>query len=149
MVSKESLGFVVKPNTHEKKGTSQPKRRRPSLGRTPSRKYPKRTGNGNVTKAKPVHHPQKKAKLIPFEGEHDDDCFICYDGGELVCCDYCPKSFHLQCHIPPLTKMPGDDWACCECKATRELSISLKIQLVLPAPQRNFLSRINTSLQMW
>jgi hypothetical protein len=153
-ISKESLGFTVKPNTHEKKTTSQPKRRRPSSGSKPSRKYPKRTSNGSVTKAKPVLQTQKKVKLIPFEGEHDDDCYICYDGGELVCCDYCSKAFHPQCHIPPLTAIPGDDWACCECKATRELLIliSLKTLFVTSSCTHSlqaFPPRTHTSLQMW
>mmetsp|Transcript_10202 Transcript_10202/g.22683 ORF Transcript_10202/g.22683 Transcript_10202/m.22683 type:complete len:1127 (-) Transcript_10202:57-3437(-) len=59
---------------------------------------------------------QKKEEL--FEGEHSDECYICYDGGELVLCDFCEKSFHQQCHIPPLNKVPDDDvWKCCECRA--------------------------------
>lgn len=27
-----------------------------------------------------------------FEGEHDDDCYRCDYGGDLVCCDYCSKA---------------------------------------------------------
>ena len=64
----------------------------------------------------------KPKKLNPnlklFEGEHDDDCYICYNGGELVCCDFCSKAFHCACHIPALPKIPSGIWKCCECYAS-------------------------------
>ena len=28
---------------------------------------------------------------------HLDYCQQCWDGGELLCCDYCPASFHPPC----------------------------------------------------
>ncbi|KAK1887926.1 Tripartite motif-containing protein 66 [Dissostichus eleginoides] len=38
--------------------------------------------------------------------ESEDFCGVCLNGGELLCCDRCPKVFHLICHIPPLTCFP-------------------------------------------
>ncbi|KAL3789146.1 hypothetical protein HJC23_012235 [Cyclotella cryptica] len=52
-----------------------------------------------------------------FEGVHDDDCYMCFNGGDLICCDFCSKVFHLECHIPPLHSIPKGLWKCCECAA--------------------------------
>lgn len=49
----------------------------------------------------------------------DEWCAVCHDGGELYCCDRCPKVYHLGCYIPPLQSEPPDDWVCLMC-ATRE-----------------------------
>ncbi len=49
--------------------------------------------------------------------DNSDECFICCMGGSLVCCDHCDKSFHLECHIPPLAEVPFGDFKCCECQA--------------------------------
>ena len=38
-------------------------------------------------------------------------------GGSLLLCDFCDKSFHLGCHIPPLDSVPFGDFKCCECTA--------------------------------
>ncbi|KAL7469254.1 hypothetical protein ACHAXS_009526 [Conticribra weissflogii] len=49
---------------------------------------------------------------------NDDVCFICDDSGELILCDYCTKSYHLECHIPVLHEVPSKSkWQCCECRA--------------------------------
>ncbi|XP_028649154.1 autoimmune regulator [Erpetoichthys calabaricus] len=47
---------------------------------------------------------------------NDDECAVCKDGGELICCDGCPKAFHLNCLIPPLTEIPSGTWRCQSCK---------------------------------
>lgn len=40
------------------------------------------------------------------EMESEDFCAVCLIGGDLLCCDRCPKVFHLSCHIPPLQSFP-------------------------------------------
>ena len=49
------------------------------------------------------------------ESEHEDYCFCCHAGGLLLCCDGCPKSFHLDCCNPPLLETPAGTWFCAEC----------------------------------
>jgi PHD-finger len=45
----------------------------------------------------------------------DDLCAICDDGGILIVCDHCHKSFHLECLEPPLKEAPETDWYCGQC----------------------------------
>lgn len=48
---------------------------------------------------------------------NDDWCAVCWDGGDLICCDFCPKVFHVHCHIPTLTHLPTENekWQCMLC----------------------------------
>ncbi|XP_008283989.1 autoimmune regulator [Stegastes partitus] len=46
---------------------------------------------------------------------NDDECAACKDGGELICCDGCPRAFHLACLDPPLTSIPNGPWQCDWC----------------------------------
>ena len=57
----------------------------------------------------------------PHPGEHcgpEDDgwqefCEECGNGGDLMCCDLCPRVYHAKCL--KLTLPPADDWACPHC----------------------------------
>ena len=104
----------------------------------------------NKRYAPPTRVTPERMQQIPsdaiFQGEHDDECFICYDGGELVCCDICPKAFHLQCHIPSLTTVPEGDWTCCECKATREMYYSKGQNAAKRARKRLILDREDSTV---
>ena len=57
------------------------------------------------------------------EGEHTDYCFVCKDGGELLCCDKCPLAYHLECAFPPLKKIPVGEWLCQKCTVSTSLYI--------------------------
>ncbi|PRD30457.1 UNVERIFIED_CONTAM: Trim33 [Trichonephila clavipes] len=48
---------------------------------------------------------------------NDDYCAVCRDGGELVCCSFCPKVYHYGCHIPaiPVSLSRDEDWRCRMC----------------------------------
>ncbi|NXJ67597.1 AIRE regulator, partial [Rostratula benghalensis] len=54
----------------------------------------------------------------PLGQENEDECAVCGDGGELICCDGCPRAFHLACLVPPLPRVPSGMWQCGSCVAT-------------------------------
>ena len=61
----------------------------------------------------------------PGKGHNNDKCDSCGEGGDLLCCDRCPASFHLGCHDPPIPEedIPSGDWICHNCKATEALKL--------------------------
>lgn len=72
---------------------------------------------------------EKEEKKHPYfkrrgRGHNRDICDACRDGGELICCDKCPASYHLQCHYPAVdpTDIPNGEWLCyaCRCAAKRD-----------------------------
>eukprot|EP00050_Salpingoeca_kvevrii_P002123 m.187271 g.187271 ORF g.187271 m.187271 type:complete len:1462 (+) comp10543_c0_seq9:128-4513(+) len=52
----------------------------------------------------------KKAELL-----NESECFKCHLGGDLLCCDFCPRVYHLRCLEPPLKEIPADLWRCPDC----------------------------------
>ncbi|XP_041419373.1 nuclear body protein SP140-like protein isoform X3 [Xenopus laevis] len=50
--------------------------------------------------------------------QNDDECSVCGDGGDLLCCEECPRAFHSNCHEPSTTAMESfsEPWICTFCK---------------------------------
>ncbi|XP_028283825.1 autoimmune regulator [Parambassis ranga] len=91
-------------------------------------------------------NPAPAKKTFHHKGEtttsmmhcNDDECAICKDGGELICCDGCPRAFHLACLKPPLTSIPGGTWLCewcCGHRVKRETA-PLPLQALSAEPQQ-------------
>ncbi|XP_058454758.1 PHD finger protein 12 isoform X2 [Malaya genurostris] len=87
---------------------------------------------------KKTNHPYYRK---PGRGHNNDTCDACKEGGDLICCDRCPSSFHLNCHDPPLDDgdIPNGLWICHTCKMTE----SLKCE-----PQQEYRLESTESLQL-
>uniref|UniRef100_A0A3Q2QJ03 Histone-lysine N-methyltransferase, H3 lysine-36 specific n=1 Tax=Fundulus heteroclitus TaxID=8078 RepID=A0A3Q2QJ03_FUNHE len=44
-------------------------------------------------------------------------CFVCSEGGSLLCCESCPAAFHRECLN---IEMPQGSWFCNDCKAGKK-----------------------------
>ncbi|XP_047998746.1 E3 ubiquitin-protein ligase TRIM33 [Leguminivora glycinivorella] len=67
--------------------------------------------------------PTAAAPAATSGDPNEDWCAVCMDGGELMCCDKCPKVFHQYCHIPTIEKLPDETetWQCLLCVNFAEL----------------------------
>ncbi|XP_044199814.1 transcription intermediary factor 1-alpha isoform X5 [Thunnus albacares] len=63
-----------------------------------------------------AQQPESEKRAEPEEDPNEDWCAVCQNGGELLCCDKCPKVFHLSCHIPTLNESPSGEWFCSFCR---------------------------------
>ncbi|XP_074506409.1 autoimmune regulator [Sebastes fasciatus] len=63
------------------------------------------------------HH--KRETTTGMVQYNDDECTVCKDGGQLICCDGCPRAFHLTCLDPPLIAIPSGTWRCEWCCGNR------------------------------
>ncbi|XVF00483.1 hypothetical protein REPUB_Repub04eG0004900 [Reevesia pubescens] len=87
------------------------------------------------------------------------ECVICDLGGNLLCCDSCPSTYHLQCLDPPLKRIPMGKWQCPKCckktdplkpithldsisKRARSKIIKTKAQTGIKSPATEKVSRI-------
>nr|XP_050847136.1 E3 ubiquitin-protein ligase TRIM33-like isoform X1 [Vespula vulgaris]XP_050847137.1 E3 ubiquitin-protein ligase TRIM33-like isoform X1 [Vespula vulgaris] len=63
-------------------------------------------------------NPKNTTASMTKDDPNEDWCAVCMDGGDAVlCCDKCPKVFHLYCHIPSLKSFPDESetWQCMLC----------------------------------
>lgn len=70
----------------------------------------------NKPTEKPTPQVVKEKRAEPEDDPNEDWCAVCQNGGELLCCDKCPKVFHLSCHIPSLKESPSGEWYCSFCR---------------------------------
>ncbi|XP_047477178.1 protein kinase C-binding protein 1-like isoform X3 [Penaeus chinensis] len=70
-----------------------------SQGSTKKRKYGKNDNNGQ-------------------DYQNDNYCWECHREGVFICCEMCPRVFHLKC--AGMDKEPEEDWACSECHAVMQ-----------------------------
>uniref|UniRef100_A0A8C4FB94 RING-type E3 ubiquitin transferase n=1 Tax=Dicentrarchus labrax TaxID=13489 RepID=A0A8C4FB94_DICLA len=74
------------------------------------------SSTGAQSKPRQQLKPQSEKRAEPEDDPNEDWCAVCQNGGELLCCDKCPKVFHLACHIPTLNESPSGEWFCSFCR---------------------------------
>ncbi|KAJ8387203.1 hypothetical protein AAFF_G00159220 [Aldrovandia affinis] len=63
----------------------------------------------------PKDEEEEEEVVAQEEDDHMEFCRVCKDGGELLCCDTCPSSYHIHCLNPPLPEIPNGEWLCPRC----------------------------------
>ena len=77
----------------------------------------KNESSKNEDKKRPRDEKKKKEGKKTTNGvKHEDNCFFCDDGGELICCEGCTRVVHPECI--GFERVPEDDWFCDACNKT-------------------------------
>ncbi|KAM7363168.1 tripartite motif-containing protein bonus isoform 6-T6 [Cochliomyia hominivorax] len=79
---------------------------------------------GRTKTTSPQVHSSTDLSNTQEDDPNEDWCAVCLDGGELMCCDKCPKVFHQNCHIPAISSLPdeSESWQCLLCVNLKELA---------------------------
>ncbi|XP_043542852.1 chromodomain-helicase-DNA-binding protein 3 isoform X2 [Chiloscyllium plagiosum] len=95
----------------------------PELDKAPEGKWscPHCEKEGIQWEAKDEEEEEEDEEEVELGGEREEEddhmeyCRVCKDGGELLCCDACPSSYHIHCLNPPLPEIPNGEWLCPRC----------------------------------
>ncbi|XP_046718427.1 autoimmune regulator [Silurus meridionalis] len=91
------------------------------------------TASGHMTQMGHSHQQGETQTRVMDVERNDDECAVC-DGGELICCDGCPRAFHLTCLVPPLTSIPSGSWRCRVCSGSRAMAEKTYHHVPPPSP---------------
>jgi len=64
---------------------------------------------------KTARYQEVKREVANYRFLNREECAICQDVGNLICCEGCDSGFHLHCLTPPLPNFPDGDWYCPPC----------------------------------
>ncbi|CAH0473936.1 unnamed protein product [Peronospora belbahrii] len=117
VVTASSASRAGRKGTQERKTIAPPKRGR---GRPPKRAKRSQNEDEKMADEKSIGDDEKEDEeeggLVSELDANLDYCEVCQGAGDLVCCDKCPRSFHLKCLHMTENDLPEGDWQCNECK---------------------------------
>ncbi|SPT17616.1 unnamed protein product [Triticum aestivum] len=101
--------------------------------------------NGSIKKrSKHDTSISTSAKKIRGHDGYFYECVECDLGGNLLCCDSCPRTYHLECLNPPLKRAPPGNWQCPRCR-TKQVSLKLLGNADADTSKRERTRRMRTS----
>lgn len=80
--------------------------------------------SGSTSSGLEVVAPEVTSAPVSGPGILDDSatiCRVCQKPGDLVMCNQCEFCFHLDCHLPSLQDVPGEEWSCSLCHVLPDL----------------------------
>ncbi|KAM4605265.1 autoimmune regulator [Polymixia lowei] len=97
-----------------------------------------------------LHHKGETDTGMIEVHRNDDECAVCKDGGELICCDVCPRAFHLTCHDPALTSIPSGTWRCqcCHGNLVKKEKARPPVQSLMAQPLQTNASSNNSTVDI-
>ncbi|XP_010783868.1 autoimmune regulator [Notothenia coriiceps] len=110
--------------------------------------YPAQTNGASQAAENTFHHQgETHTGMAQY---NDDECAVCKDGGELICCDGCPRAFHLTCLLPPLTSIPCGTWQCDWCcgNTVKRENAHLPLQPLIAQTQQTITSSSNSIMDV-
>ena len=54
-------------------------------------------------------------EVVDEDDQHAEFCHTCKEGGDLLCCETCPSSYHIKCLLPAPKETPQAGWRCPRC----------------------------------
>ena len=67
--------------------------------------------------------------------ENRELCAICRDGGDLLLCDNCPRSFHLSCLKLKEEDIPEGNWYCSRCAPKMQKKLEKNNNNIISTPE--------------
>nr|XP_036848873.1 transcription intermediary factor 1-beta [Manis javanica] len=96
-----------------------------ALAEGPSAEGPRMASpSGSTSSGLEVVAPEGTSAPAGGPGALDDSatiCRVCQKPGDLVMCNQCEFCFHLDCHLPALQDVPGEEWSCSLCHVLPDL----------------------------
>uniref|UniRef100_A0A8D3DQ25 E3 ubiquitin-protein ligase TRIM33 n=1 Tax=Scophthalmus maximus TaxID=52904 RepID=A0A8D3DQ25_SCOMX len=75
------------------------------------------TSSSSSSSAATMTTPTSTGSAGKEDDPNEDWCAVCINGGDLLCCDHCPKVFHMKCHVPTIKIFPKGDFLCTFCRS--------------------------------